>query len=239
MVKSTYSRFITTSKRPQTSIDNRLSVIILGAMPSHKMRTCGPKGLFKLKSGKLLIEHQIDNIALAAKDADVIITVGFNADKILRQCPTHIRIVENQLYENTNTFEELRLAFNNIVTEKVLVVHGEMFFSADIISGLINGGHSAILVDSQKKMPENEIGVTVVNDRATILAYDIFPKWGYITYFVGKEFRLLKTACSDRDKNKLYMFEGINYVLERGGIIKAMELPNAKLHKIESIKDSV
>lgn len=240
MAKPTYNRFITsTRKTPIPTNKNRLSVLILGALPSYRMRSHGAKSLIKLTNGETIIQNQISNIGLVYPDCDIVLTVGFGADKIIKQCPPNVRIVENQLFNETNVFEELRLGLNNIVTDNILIVHGEVLFGPDIVEKLTKTGFSTILVDSKGIIEGDEIGVTIVNERATILSYDLSPKWAYIAYLTGKELKLFKSICSDREKNKLYMFEGLNYVLERGGIIKPIEVPNGQLHKIDSTKNII
>lgn len=233
-----YNRFTAPIRRNTNADRNKLSVIILGALPSYKMRSYGPKGLIKLSSGDTILDSQLNSITLIHNVCDVVLTVGFQADKIIRHCPTNVRIVENQLFEQTNILEELRLALNNVVTDRVLFVSGEMLFDAHIIEILTKSEMSTILVDDGEVMTDDDVGVTIVDDRATILSHDIKPKWAFLLYLVNKELKLFKSICSDRDKNKLYMFEAINYVLEKGGQIKPVH-NKGKLYKVDSSKGIV
>jgi hypothetical protein len=240
MARPVYNRFIAPIKKTNnTNNRNNLSVLILGALPSYRMRSYGAKSLIKLNSGETIIQNQVDNIRIAYPDCDIVLTTGFCADKVIKYRPQSVRIIENQLFNDTNVFEELRLGLNNILTDNVLIIHGEIIFNTDIIVKLTKTGFSTILVDNNGIIDNDDIGVTIVNERATIFSYDIFPKWAYIAYLTGKELKLFKSICNDREKNKLYMFEGLNYVLERGGVMKPIEVPNGQLYKIDSAKNII
>lgn len=202
--------------------DNKLSIIILSSLPIYKKRSNGPKSLFKLNHSETYLHYQLKNLNNITIEHEIVLTVGFCADKIIKQKPNNVRIVENQLYETTNDFEELRLAFNNINTDRVLIIGGDSIFNTATINNIVNSASSSILTSNILEN-EKDIGVTVVDDKATILSYDLIPKWENITYLTGKELKLMKYICSDRDKNKLYMFEGLNYVLDKGGSIKIVE----------------
>ena len=93
------------------------------------------------------------------------------------------------------------------------------------------------MYDTKDQFKESEIGVTVNKGLATRMGYGLDDKWAQISYFTGKELKLLRSVCKNRERSKMYTFEIINEVLDSGGQLKAVEPKDMKIKDIDSSKD--
>ena len=230
----TSSRFVTQAKKNKNK--TQLSVIVPVAGMGHRMKSYGPKCLLSANKKHSIVEQAIENITEVYPFAEIMIVVGFEADRVIKTLPKKVRIVENQIYETTNVVESLRLALNNSTTDSVLVVYGDLIFNESAIEGL-DGDCSCAVIDSKRRFKDEEIGVTVVDDKITNFAYGLETKWAQIIYLTGNELKLLKEFCFDRKKNKMYPFEIFNMIIDKGGLIKTIENPDMKIREIDSLKD--
>lgn len=224
--------------RPNQSKKNydQLSVIILAASQGYRMKSYGPKSLLKASNGKTILENQISNIKSIYKDCEIVVVAGFDADSIIKNKPDNCRIVENQLYEESGEVEQLRLGLNNIENNKVLIINDGVHFNKESIKDITQDG-SCLLVD-EDQLSNDEIGVTIVDNKVTILSYAINDyKWCNISYFTGKELDMIKSFCSNREKKKLFMFECLNEILEKKIKITAHNPTKKSLIKINSSSD--
>ena len=165
-----------------------------------------------------------------------MVVVGFEADKVAQALPQRIRIVENQLYQDTNVVESLRLALNNTVTESALFVYGDLIFNTETIYEIADGDSCAI-VDSKNRFKNEEIGVTIVDNNITNFAYGLDTKWAQIIFLTGVELEIFRELCFDRRRNKMYPFEIFNIVINRGGVIGIKEPVDMKIKEVDSLKD--
>ena len=232
------NRFTTFAKKlsPGTADQNLLSVIIPVAGMGHRMKSYGPKCLLHTDAKSTIIERIIFNVHKTYPYSDIITVVGFDADKVIKILPRDIRIVENQLYEDTNVVESLRLALNNAAYDNVLIIYGDLIFNPETLLGLTEGGSCAV-VDTKSRFKNEEIGVTIVDDGITNFAYGLDTKWAQIIYLTGQELLFFRELCFDRKRNRMYPFELLNIVLNKGGKIKAIEPEKMKIMEVDSLRD--
>lgn len=200
------------------------------------MKSYGPKCLLRSEGDMTIIEQIVDNVYNVYPLADTMVVVGFEADKVTQVLPSRIRIIENQLYHDTNIVESIRLALNNTVTDSVLFVYGDLIFNPETIHNIVDNGSCAI-VDSKKRFKNEEIGVTIVDNKITNFAYGLETKWAQIIFLSGKELEIFRTLCFDRKRNKMYPFEIFNMMINLGGTIFATEPDNMLIKEIDSLKD--
>lgn len=229
------SRFLTKIKKKQLDKES-ISVALLSAGVGSKIKSYEPRCLLKLED-KTLIEHQQSVINNFFKRPEVIMVIGCQANKIIKKLQNKLRIVENQIYNETNSSESLRLAFNNSLHENFMFIHGDIHFNIKTLDVCYE--KSFLVVDSKGMMGENEIGITVINDKASILSYGLPIKWCQIAFFTGKEHKILKSVLqrfNEKDKRKL-SFEIINEVISCGGSFECFEPAGMDIFEIDRIKD--
>jgi len=222
--------------RRNTSKRDDITVIILAANIGYGMKSYGPKTLFNINDKETLLEYQINLLQTTFFNCEIILVVGFMADRIIRKCPPGIRIIENQLYETTNEVEQIRLALNCTLTDNVLIIKDDIIFNQQTLQA-ITRDKACLIYDSGNRIYNTNIGVTIVDNYATIFAYGTKNKWCHIIYLTKKEVKLLKSICNKRSLEKLYFFEVLNMVLERSGKMKAIEPQEMEITKIDTSKD--
>jgi len=215
---------------------NDITVIILAANIGYGMKSYGPKSLLNINNHETLIEHQLNLIQTSFPHADIVLVVGFAADRIIKRCPIGVRIVENQLYETTSEVEQLRLALNCTLTDNVLILKDDIAFNDDTFCN-ISKGQSCLIYDSNDQIDANNIGVTIVDNFATTFSYDIPTKWCHIVYLSQRETKMLKTLCNKKDRAKMYLHEVLQLMLQRIGKIRAMEPTGMEIVKIDTSRD--
>lgn len=199
----------TIETRKNIQLDPLYVVILAGGM-NYREKKQGVKVLQNF--GELsLLEHQLKMVRHTFPKAITSITVGFQAERIIKLCPRDIPIIENQLFEEHNTLEELRLFFNAIKPSRLLLVDGSIYFNEDAIRQVVNSS-SLLLYKSDDKQ---DIGLREENGLVSHLSYGLDDKWSGLAYLEGKELEKLKKVCT-RANSRLFLYEGLNLILDHG-----------------------
>jgi choline kinase len=214
-----------------------LQVIILAAGVGSRTKSYEPRCLLKVNK-KVILDNQIEIITEKFTNVQISVVTGFDTNKIIKKVGKDIRIVENQMYENTNSGESLRLAVNNSFLDHVLFLHGDLVLSSGIFNK-VSLGESFLLIDNANKFEEKEVGITVVDGIATVLSYNLPTKWCQIAYLAEKETSILRRLLSRNDFNTKFLltFEIINKIIESGGSFKCFDIDNHFIKEIDSLKD--
>lgn len=216
----------------------KISVGILSAGVANRMKSYAPRSLLPIGE-TTLIEHQV-KVLNNCFDNDLYIVIGHESSKIIKRIFHKIKAhyIENPLYEETQSSESLRLVVNNNISDNLLAIHGDIYYNIHTFKN-ITFNESFIIIDSNNQLPSKEVGVTINNDAASILSYDLPTKWAQIVYFAGKEYKLLQNLCH-KENNKVkrqLLFEVINTIINRGGRFKCIEPNKMKIIEIDAIKD--
>ena len=214
-----------------------VQVIILAAGAGARTRSYEPRCLLKY-NGKTLLDYQLSAIQANLFKYEVCIVGGIEANKIIKKLDKNVRFVENQKHDETNSGESLRLAVNNSLLDNILFFHGDLIFHDKILSN-INFDKSFILVDSSEKISEKEVGVTIVNNKLTVMTYNLPTKWCQIAYFNKNETEILRKLLTKQDfeTKHLLTFEIINKMLEFGADIECIDIGDNFIKEIDSLKD--
>lgn len=233
------ARFTREITAPTKSKNNKLdmTVIILSAGIGSRIKSNEPRSLIKIGT-KTLLEHQIDLINNNLNNHEIIGVFGYAIEKIIRKVYGKVRVVENQLYENTNNSESLRLAVNNASRRNIMFFHGDLYFN-DAVFKYIDFKKSFLVVDRKEMMKSKEIGVTIQNNKATILSYGLPTKWCQIAFITGKELKILRNVLSklQGSQKKMLSFEVINKMISMGANFECYEPNNMSIIEIDCIKD--
>jgi len=215
--------------------DDRITFIVLSAGVGNRMRSYGPKCLFKT-SDETILDRQLSIINSNFANSETILVVGFESHKVIKKISENIRVVENQLYQTTNSSESLRLAINNSIGDRIFFIHGDLIFNKETLKNL-DFSRSFIIVDSKNQIQDDEVGVTIVNNRATFFSYGLDTKWCQMAYIRGKELSILKSLYNKTGKDKLYTFELLNMIIEKKGVLMTVEPKDMYIKEIDSFKD--
>jgi choline kinase len=229
------SRFVTKIQKSKVA-GRGVSFAILAAGCGSKIKSYEPRSLLKIHS-KPLIEHQLSVVNNYFKDVEIITVVGCYANKVIKKIKNVTRVVENQIYDETNSSESLRLAFNNASCKNFMFVHGDILFNEYCID--VDYSKSFVITDTENYIKDQEIGLTMNGGKLSILSYGLPIKWAQMAFFTGKEHKILTSLFNkyeNKDKKKL-SFEIINEVMSLGGTFQCYEPKKKKLLEIDRIKD--
>lgn len=233
-------RFTTKITSQQKKSHNNIAdttIAILSAGIGPRIKSYEPRSLIKI-GNKTLLEHQISAISQCFNDPEIITVVGCKADRIIKKMRGGVRIVENQIYEKTNTSESMRLAFNNSMKNNFLFMHGDLYFNIQTLKN-VDYDRSFVIVDTKNMMTEKEVGLTIHNNNATIFSYGLSTKWCQIAYMTGRELKILKNIFNkfDDTQKKMLSFEILNKMISMGAMFKCYEPENMSILEIDRIKD--
>lgn len=219
--------------RIKYNTDNRdISIIIIGSYPTKRGKSLGPQSTFRINEDKSLLERQLELLLKKFPNADILLSVGFQSELAIKRAPDNIRIIENQLYEDTNDVEDLRLAINNSTNDRALLLYADLLFNRQTISKITEKGSGVVLSSDD----ENPIGCTTVENYITVLSYGLKEKWAGITFLDKKEFNIVKDLVNDKSKSKMFLFEILNMLLEQGGKLYGYKNKGQQILKINNSK---
>lgn len=235
-------KYVTTAKMPKIDVvksTDLISIILLCDSPGYRMKSYGPTSLISI-NGKKLIDLQIELINKTFNNNEIIICAGFEIDRIIKYIKTkhkksNIRVVENQLYNNSNSCESLRIAINNTFNNKILICDGNLLLNSKCLS-LIDIRYSCALIE---KSPSGnlEIGVNIDHqNNIQHFSYGAHHIWSEILFMHNDDIidECRKIIQSIDYKNK-FIFEALNELIINKYNIKAISNTNT-LQKINDIK---
>lgn len=195
----------------------KLTVAIIGARPIDGAIGLGApvnyinNGITYLENHILFIERNYSNI-------EWYMTIGCDADRIIKKAPNQIHLIENMNYKTTNEAEEVRLLLNASKAEHILFLLSYKLFN-DNIKQLTLSGKSSVLISKEV----GEVGITYENDLAIHLSYGIYNEWLGQLYLGPKEIAITKDILKNRNYQNICLFELINIIIDKGGKIKVYE----------------
>jgi hypothetical protein len=244
-------RFVTSAKSisvappKEKKIDKTESLItfiLMCDMPGYRMKSYGSISLINIKDKKL-IDLQIEAIQKKFNKYEIVICTGFdscNVSKYIKQKykNQNIRIVENQLFNETNSCESLRLSLNNIVNTKIFIIDGNLLFNSNIFRS-VDLNRDFLFIENNPSI-NLEVGVNI-NETNIIehFSYGTPKIWSEIIYFGKNETieTLRKLLYNEEYKNKL-IFELFNDFLKLNNEICYIKNQHSveKLNNIKTYK---
>jgi choline kinase len=233
----TQSRCTTTAKTPATY--DALTIIILAAGAGHRMKSRGAKALLPIGRATLL-EHQITTLWKMYSKAEIIVVTGFQASKIRNLCrgTYPLRLVYNPQYETANVMFSIALALENTLARNVLILHGDILFNTNMIADLATGRSKIAVLPENAKTNTDNVGVVIGDNCITNMSYGLPRTWAQMAYFTDKELTLFeKIAFNHEVSSNWFFYEGINHVINAGGIFTAHTPANSHWLEINNIND--
>lgn len=229
------SRVTTTIKK--NFRDDSISVVILAAGVGSRIRSNEPRSLIKINN-QTLLSHQAETLSQTFTNHEIIGVFGTHLEKILKKTDRRVRVIENQLFQETNNSESMRLGLNGSIYNNVLFIHGDIFFQKDLIKSA-DYSRSFLVVDANNDMADKEVGVTMSGSKVSILSYGLEKKWCQMCFVTGKELKILKSIFLKFQKTdkKMLSFEVINKIIENGGSFVCHEKKGSHVVEIDCIKD--
>ncbi len=213
----------------------KVSVIIPCAGHNKKRGINYAKSLIHLASNEYLLERQIRLIRQQYKNPEIIIITGFQSEKIIPIIPKRIKIVENQHFEQTSVVKSIDMGLKVASYDETIIVYGDTVFNSFVLPKLeIN---SSIVVDTVGQMKDDEVGLNIIDGQAIYFSYGFKPKWANIIYIGKNDIDRFRDMVAAKESKRLFTFEILNKMIDKGCYIECIEPKNMKIIKIDTQKD--
>jgi len=226
------------------SDDAPITCIILAENCGYRMKSYGPVSMLEIK-GKTLLKRQIEAIKSAFLNYEIIISVGFEARKLSRYIKSNfpsenIRIVENQIYLNSNCCESIRLCLNNTMSGNALIIPGNLYFKSNHLSLL---SYNKTFVLSQDTNTDQSFELSIINNENNYLQTICFGVknnfWSEIFFIKGYSYMSSFYNIIDNiDYKNKFSFEALNDFSRKNNVEiqrnKSDEI--IKIHNIRTLK---
>ena len=226
-------RHVSKIKREET---NDIGIVLLAYETGQKSKSHTSKYLLSTNNGESVLERQSKIISGVFSENSLYIATGSDCDKIASMVSKNVRIVENQNFQSTGAAEYIRLVINNSAESSLLIVDGSILFSEDVLLDL--DFSKSFVLCSEESSEQQEIGATISEGCISQFSFGLQNKIYDMIFLKDHELNLAEKICKNRDKNKLLMFEVLNFVVNNGGSIHPqMPKRSGSVKKIESAKD--
>ena len=231
---------ISKKKTEENVVNNNLiTFILLCDMPGNRMKSYGSTSLIEI-NGKKLIDIQIEAIKNKFKNYEIIICCGFDAENLYKYIRTshkkeNIRIVENQIFNNSNSCESLRLCLNNLINTKAFIVDGSLVFKSNIFDNISLDTNFVMI---EKTPSENlEIGVNINEyDFVEHLSFGAKYIWSEILFLSeDKIIDSMRKLLGNIDYKNKFIFEALNDIITMKHNISYIKNRH-QIQKINNIK---
>jgi choline kinase len=193
-----------------------LSVIIPAAAPGKRMKSYGSRSLVQLPNEEYLVNHQIQTVKTVYPEAEIILVLGFESEKVITNLKHKVHVVENENYEEKSVVSSIRLGLINSLYDNVLLIYGDLFFQEPSID-LITKDMSRISIENRGILSNDNVGITSHNALIEHLAFGLKDKWAQIAFLTGLELSLFKKYVGNKDNHKKYTHELFNLIIDKGG----------------------
>lgn len=227
-----------TIKKTKVKSNELITVILLCDHHGYRMKSYGPLSLINI-GRKKLIDLQISSIQNSFENVEIIICLGFDAEKITKYIRSNypsanIRFVENQLYNTSNSCESLRLSLNNTNNSKVLICDGNLLLNYKCLLK-IDTNQSCVLIEKEG-CKTLEIGLNIDNDIVQHFSFGAKHTWSEIMFLDGIDIiESLRKIIVNYDTKNRFVFEAINELIGLQYNIRSIVNEN-KIIKINNIK---
>lgn len=156
-----------------------MKAIILAAGKGTRLNGSGlkPKCLFDV-GGRTLLARQLSAL-LESQLSEIVIVVGFEAERIQQQCPPNVSFVINSRFEETSSLYSLWLAREHLL-DGFVVLNCDVLFHPQLLTKLISAPFDdALLLDfvdkNANQLGDEEMKVKVANGLVVDIRKDLAP----------------------------------------------------------------
>lgn len=211
---------------------DNLSIIIPAAGFGHRLMSKKPKALISI-NGTTILDRQLSILSSTFPKAEITLIVGFEAERIIKNVPSNIKIIKNSKFRTTNVAHSLQMGLRQTKYDNVLIVYGDLIFQKDLFTRF-NCAEPYLLYDNKSHLKNEEVGMISTKGETVLLDYGFKSKWCQIAYLTKQA----KASFLDQhDSDRLFGFEIINKTIQTGIKYKAISPNGIIISEIDSLKD--
>jgi hypothetical protein len=239
------SNFITT---PKSSLKKNkkhfITVILLSENHGYRMKSKGAIPLVDI-NGVTLLDRQINAIKAVFQNFEIILCCGYDAGAVFQHVKEkytalNIRIVENQVYENSNCCESARLAINNTLNNKIILCSGSVLLLAEHLRAIDLDQSSILIQPASKKLEDFNIGVVSQDEKVKNMSLGVKEKkWLELCYLsVKNDVAAFHSIVESIEFKNKFLFEAINEFIKSKSltVTEVEKIKSYKIHSIKSLK---
>lgn len=241
MPRSKKQRNVTAIKPMDRQSQPFVTIILICDKPAHRMKSYGPTPLIELnKKKQKLIDQQIEIIKHAFASFEIIMCCGGDSLRISnyvysRHKDINIRIIENQIYQTSNSCESLRICLTNTGNDNVLVMSGYTKVNKGLFRNF-DFMHSHVIAtkDFAKGF---DIGLNIgASNKAEHFSFGATLCWLETTFLRGEHIiQNFSRILSQEEYKKKFIFEALNTLVQENNALHAKVINNKRILKIDNI----
>lgn len=219
-----------------------MKIVILAAGIGSRLGNPLPKPLTVLKSGKTIMQQQMENLTKFFDVDNINLVVGFKKELILESFPD-LTFIYNQFFDQTNTSKSLLKALKKNHREPVLWLNGDVVFDAELIQHLVPQivANKSFVCVNNLEVGEEEVKYSLDSTGfIKELSKKVKPALGEavgINFISSKDIGLLISRleeCQDND----YFERGIEMAIEKDGMkVTAFDISSYRCMEIDFKED--
>ena len=168
-----------------------------------------PKTSYRLDEETTVLQRMVRSIRHYDKDAEIVVAIGYLADAVKKELSEdNCKFVVNPFYEVTNSISSVWFAREYLERENVVIMHGDVVFSDEIIKNHIvqHTDFPYVLVDSSRL--QMDLYNAVIKDQQVLVmskkleSFD--AKYCCMTKLDAVSARLLKEEIDTMIHNNMY-----------------------------------
>jgi len=215
---------------------SELVVVISAAGAGRRMKARGPKALIDIGGGETVLSRQLALARRAMPNAELIVVVGYQKERVIKTLPKDVRWVENADHEQTNVARSLLMGIAECPTRRAVLMCGDLVFGPEFLSSVPNEGSVAV-IDENHNHRSSEVGCNIDQGRICHFSYGVWPKWGQAVALGDKELDLYRRIASRDQCARWFAYEVLNGVIDAGGVISPAYPKKSYLVEIDSTQD--
>ena len=145
-----------------------MKALILNSGLGHRMGVLTsehPKCMTDISDKQSILSRQLELLA-AAGIRDVVMTTGYFDSVLVEYCsslglPLKYEFVKNPIYDKTNYIYSIYCAKDILRDQDVILMHGDLVFTADILERVIKSEVSCMTVSSTLPLPEKDFKAVI------------------------------------------------------------------------------
>lgn len=214
------------------------AAIILVSEITKGMKSIGSKALLNINDNLTVIDHQIQYLKKYYNPSKIILSTGFDHDRIVEKTKKYknISYILNNEYATENQVGSLIRCLDGLdITNALIVVNGLILFDRITLS---QKSATYFINSSQDKRDVFDIGTNIINDDG-YLFYDLNYKWIELLFLNKEHISMLKQLHYKNNISQLFLFELINMIKSKNCNIDFIQLDHRINNpiKINSLKD--
>jgi hypothetical protein len=188
-----------------------VAFIIIASRPISNTKSLGCP-LVNNYFGTDIIDFHLDIINMVCKNPEIVIIGGYDIKKILKHSRrAEYTVIENVLYELTNSATDLKIGLNATRSNKIVVIDSSLIPSFQSFQLLFNNQKISSILHSAR--PSSYIGceISKINNTVSYFSYKSAQKLKGINYLCPSDtLRLRKKIIGATFSNNKFDFELYN-----------------------------